>query len=93
MCNCNCHRDQFDASTRPRKRGGIIRFLVQMVFLYAVLVFGGGTLIQTGHPVAVEVGELLHTVLFVDPALQWAASEGHGILASGLHVLSEGWGG
>jgi hypothetical protein len=64
--------------------------LLQVALLYVVLVFGGGTLVNTGHPVAVEVGRLLHTVTLVEPAIYWAEAHDYGALAGGLRTLSHG---
>ncbi|MHC5023271.1 MAG: hypothetical protein ACYTGG_05095 [Planctomycetota bacterium] len=58
--------------------------------LYVLMVFGGGTLINTGHPVAVEVGRMLHLVTFVEPTISWADHAGHDALAGGLRVLAHG---
>ena len=65
--------------------------LLQLLMLYVVLVFGGGTLINTGHPVATEVGRIMHLVTFVHPAIHW--TDGHGLdpVADGLRVLSRGF--
>jgi hypothetical protein len=59
--------------------------------LYMVLVFGGGTLINTPHPVAQEVGKLLHTVTFIEPAIGWAQSNDYKALAGGLQTLAAGF--
>jgi hypothetical protein len=87
MCFCRCNNNDAD---RPRRGPGLFRMLFNLVLLYVLLVFGGGTLIQTGHPVAVEVGKIMHMVTFVEPTLQWADSEGHPIVAGGLRVLAHG---
>ena len=60
------------------------------VFVYVLLVFGGGTLINTGHPVAVEAGKLIHTVTLVDPTIYWAHEKGLDTIAGGLRTLSDG---
>ena len=49
MCDCQCQ------DRKPRRRLGVLSMVFQLALLYLVLVFGGGTLIHTGHPVAVEV--------------------------------------
>jgi hypothetical protein len=64
--------------------------LFQLALLYALLVFGGGTLIRTGNPIAVEAGLLLHTVTFVEPSIRWAENSGHDALAGGLRTLADG---
>jgi len=82
MCQCQC----------PQARRGFrpIAFLFNIVLAWAVLVLGGGTLINTGHPVAAEAGRLIQTVTFVEPAINWA--DGHDMqpLAKGLRVLQGG---
>jgi hypothetical protein len=60
------------------------------VLLYVGLIFTGGTLIHTGHPVAVETGRLIHTVTFVEPAIKWANSRGFAPLAYGLRTVADG---
>ena len=79
-CRCCRHRRRF----RP------VRTLVQLVLLYALLVFGSGTLINTGNPIAVELGRLVQLATFVHPSIDWAETNGHGTLAGGLRVLSNG---
>jgi hypothetical protein len=74
----------------PRRRSGLLSLLFQLVLLYAVLVFGGGTLIHTGHPVAVETGKLLQTITLVEPSIGWAESRGMDALAGGLRALANG---
>ena len=86
MCDCQCHQDQ-----EPRRRRSFLGTLVQIVLLYVLLVFGGGTLISSGHSVAREAGRLIHTVLLVEPSIHWAESGGHGTLAGGLRSLSHGF--
>ncbi len=81
-CPC-CH-------ATPRKPFGVFTWVFNVLFLYVLLVFGGGTLINTGHPIAVEVGQLLHLVTFVDPAIFWADSHGYEPLANAIRVLSDG---
>ena len=73
-----------------RRRGGILSFLVQIVFVYALMVFGGGTLINTGHPVAMEVGHILQLVTFVEPAIYWAQGAGYENISDGLRMLASG---
>lgn len=83
MCCCQCENE------RP-KRGGIFSAIVKLLLLYAVLVIGGGTLINTGHPVAVEVGQILHLVTFVEPASHWAHAQGFEPLAATIDFLAAG---
>ena len=73
-----------------RRRPGIFGMLFQVVALYAFLVFGGGTLTNVDHPVASEVGELLHVVTFVEPTIDWARGHGYRPLATGLRKLADG---
>jgi hypothetical protein len=73
-----------------RRRCGIFGVLLQLLLLYVLLVFGGGTLINTGHPVAVEAGRLMHTVTLVEPSIRWAESAGRYGVAKGLRVLAAG---
>jgi hypothetical protein len=75
---------------QPRRRVSFLSLLLQVLLLYVLLVFGGGTLIHTGHPVAVETGKLLHTVTLVEPSIYWAESGGHHALAGGLRMLAGG---
>ena len=76
--------------TSPRRRPGDFSILIQLLFVYVLLVFGGGTLINTGHPVAVEAGKLIHTVTLVDPTIYWANEKGLDTIAGGLRTLSDG---
>lgn len=80
---CNC---------RTRRGFHPVRMLFQIALLYVVLVFGGGTLVRTGNPVAVELGRLMHTVTLVQPAIHWADSRDYDALAGGLRTLSDGVG-
>ncbi len=82
MCPCPCCQQ-----VEPRRRFRPIAVLFQLVVLYMMLVLGGGTLINTGHPVAEEAGRLIQTVTLVDPAIQWADSHGLNPVAGGLPVL------
>lgn len=85
MCQCACCD-----KTEPRRGFRPIAFLVNMALLYLLLVGGGGTLINTGHPVAEEVGHLLQVVTFVEPTIHWAYSAGYEPLAHGIEVLAGG---
>ena len=84
MCECN-------ENGTARRRGGFLGTLFQVALLYVILVFGGGTLIGTGHPVAVEVGKLIHTITFVQPSTQWAVQSGYPHVAGGLRFLAHGF--
>ena len=79
-CKCCRHRPRF----RP------VKMLFQIALVYILLVFGSGTLMNTNHPVAIEVGKLMQLVTFVHPSIDWAESNGHDALAGGLRVLSRG---
>ncbi len=86
MCQCTC------CGFRETRRRGLrpIALLFNLVLAWLVLVVGGGTLINTGHPVASEAGRLIHTVTLVEPATLWADSQGLGPMANGLRLLSHG---
>ena len=73
-----------------RSCGGLISGLFKLVLLYVGLVFAGGTLINTGHPVAVESGRLIHTITFVEPTAHWLQSHGYGAIAYGMNALAGG---
>ena len=73
-----------------RRRCGVLGLLCHLVLVYVLLVFGGGTLINTGHPVAVEVGRIFQIVTFVEPSIYWAESSGHNVVAEGLRHLADG---
>jgi len=64
--------------------------LLNFVLAYVILVGGGGTLINTGHPVAVEAGKMVQTITFVQPTIHWAENTNHRVVAHGLRVLSNG---
>ena len=84
MSCCSC------CQSTPRRRLGVVTWVFNALLAYVLLVFGGGTLINTGHPIAVEVGQLLHLITFVDPAIYWADSHGYEPLANASRVLSDG---
>ena len=91
-CPC-CHArlaSNTCGSTSKRAGGGLISWLFQAMLIYVGLVFTGGTLINTGHPVAVETGRLLHTVTLVEPAIHWTQSHGYGIATYGLQAIAGG---
>ncbi|MHC4415383.1 MAG: hypothetical protein ACYS0G_08880 [Planctomycetota bacterium] len=85
MCRCQCCQEP-----APRRRFRPIALLVNLALAYLLLVVGGGTLINTGHPVATEAGRLLHTVTFVHPTITWADARGYEPLAHGLRVVANG---
>lgn len=86
---CGCAHEVH--ATAPLKRGdGLFATLFKLMMLYIVLVFGAGTLVNTGHPVAVEVGKLVQVVTFIDPAIDWAQSNQWHKVATGLRVLANG---
>lgn len=72
------------------RRSGPLGWLLKGIMLYIVLVVVAGTLINTGHPVAAEVGRILQTIMFVEPSIGWAESQGFSPLAQGLRMLSSG---
>jgi hypothetical protein len=76
---------------QPEKRGGtVLGWLFKFVMAYLILVFGGGTLMQTTNPTAKQVGQIMHTVTLVDPTIKWADAQGLKAVASGLRGLAEG---
>ncbi len=85
---CQCCPEQPTAA--PRRRFRPIAVLLNLVFAYVLLVVGGGTLINTGHPVAAEAGRLIQTVTFVEPAIAWGQSHGIKPVAYGLRILAGG---
>jgi hypothetical protein len=64
--------------------------MFRLFILYFVLVFGGGTLMNTNYPVAVEAGKIMQMVTFVDPTIRWAESKGYAGVAQGLKALAGG---
>ena len=86
MCNCAC-------SEHPEKRKGFRPFtmLLNAALLYVGLLVAGGTLVNTGHPVAAEAGHWLQLITFVEPTIHWAQSSGFDHMASGLQFLSAGF--
>ncbi len=85
-CQC-CQEQPTDA---PRRRFRPIAVLLNLVLAYVLLVLGGGTLINTGHPVAVETGKLMQLVTLVQPTIHWAKANDHDKVAGGLMVLAGG---
>jgi hypothetical protein len=82
-----CERGNNEAH---RDRCGLFCMLFQLVVLYAILVFGGGTLKSLDHPIAIETGRVFHTIAFVEPTIHWAEAREFDALAGGLRVLSHG---
>jgi hypothetical protein len=87
----HCHHCCQNDSAPPRRRRGFFSALVQLAVVYVMLLFGGGTLINTGHPVASEAGKLIHTVLFVEPTIRFTDGRGMHPVSHGLRVLSHGF--
>ena len=85
---CPCCQEQ--PTTTPRRRFRPIAVLLNLVLAYALLIVGGGTLINTGHPVAVEVGRIMQLVTLVQPTIHWAQANDHDTMAGGLTVLANG---
>ncbi len=83
-CECVYHQSQPQSGFRP------LSFLFRVLLLYVALVVTGGTLINTGHPVATEAGRLIQQFTFVDPAIAWADAKGLGGLAGGLRMMAGG---
>jgi hypothetical protein len=83
MCACDCSGNP--ATTRRFRPLG---FMFQVLAVYLLLVLGGGALLRTGHPVAIETGRLIHTVTFVQPTIHWAESRGFEGLAGGLRLVA-----
>ncbi len=84
QCAC-CGYDE------PKKRRfRPIALLFNFALAWLFLVVGGGTLINTGHPVATEAGRLIQTVTLIEPATAWADSKGYQPVATSLRVLSHG---
>ncbi len=84
QCAC-CGYEEKRKGFRP------LALLFNVALLYLALVVGGGTLINTGHPVAIEAGRILQTVTFVEPAIGWAQASGFDAMAGGLRFLSTGF--
>ena len=87
MCHCACCPDE---KTSPRRGFRPLALLFNLVLAWVLLVVGGGTLINTGHPVAIEAGKLIQTVTFVEPTILWAHGKGYEPIAGTLKVLQSG---
>jgi hypothetical protein len=89
MCSCEDRRQD-----RPRPRrsffGRLIRTTIEFVLVYLLLIFAGGTMMRTGHPVAVEAGKLVHTVTLVKPAIYYAQERDLHFVANGLRIVANG---
>ena len=89
-CHCCGEPNQQTIDEKPPKRFRPVAMLLNFVLAYILLVGGGGTLINTGHPVAVEAGRMVQTITFVKPTIHWAENSNHRGIAHGLRVLSNG---
>ncbi len=87
MSQCSCCG--YDEPNKRRFRP--IALMFNFAIAWLVLVVGGGTLINTGHPVATEAGRLIQTVTLVEPATIWADAQGYRPVAISLRVLSHGF--
>jgi hypothetical protein len=86
MCHCGCCVQ----SEPKKKRFRPMTFLFNAALAWLLLVVTGGTLMNTGHPVAAEAGHLLHVVTLIDPAIYWADMQGVEPVAHGLRFISHG---
>ena len=82
-CEC-CGPERPQAKFRP------LSLLFNITLSWLVLVIGGGTLIRTGHPVAIETGRIIQTVTFIQPTIRWAHHRGIDPLAHGLTMAASG---
>lgn len=89
-CNARFASAAPGSSCKGRCGGGLLSGLFKCLLLYVGLVFAGGTLIQTGHPVAVESGRLIHTIAFIEPATHWLQTHGYGAVAYGVQAIADG---
>lgn len=86
MCPC------YSCQNPPRRSfvGRIFSIAATLVIAYAGMLLVSGTLINTGEPLAVEVGRLMQTVTFVEPTIHWAETSEMDTLAKGIRFLSGG---
>ncbi len=84
QCSCCGYEEPKKRRFRP------IALMFNFALAWLMLVVGGGTLINTGHPVATEAGRLIQTVTMVEPATIWADNKGLQPVAHSLRVLSHG---
>lgn len=90
-CCTNCGHSQTPIVIQERRRGGgPLGFLLKTVVLYVLLLFGSGTLINTGQPVAVESGRLVQTLMFVEPTIRWTHQRGWDRISDAVQVLANG---
>lgn len=82
---CHCQE-----STARSRRPGLFKTAFVLLIIYAATVFTGGTLINTGHPIAVELGHILQLVTFVEPLTHWAYGAGIEPVGNVLSFLSGG---
>lgn len=79
------------AGQEVERRGvGPFGWLFRLFILYFVLAFGGGTLMNTNYPMAVEAGKMMQLVTFIDPTIHWAESKGYHGVANGLKAIAGG---
>jgi hypothetical protein len=86
MCPC------YSCQNPPRRSlaGRVVGLVATLAFTYVGLLLLSGTLINTGNPLAIEIGELVQVVTFVEPAIHWAQSSDLDTIANGLRLLSSG---
>lgn len=89
MSDRDCRSDNQNPA-KPRRRFSLFGLVFKILFVWALLVFTGGTLQHVNHPVAYETGRLIQTVTFVEPSIYWADSHGYRPLSSGLRFLANG---
>ncbi len=86
MSQCPC----CEQHTPPKKRFRPLALLFNLALAWLFLVGAGGTLMRTGHPVAVETGRIIQTVTFVEPTIHWADVRGIRPVSHGLRVVAGG---
>jgi hypothetical protein len=86
MCPC------YSCQNPPRRSivGRLFSFVATIALLYAGSLLVSGTLINTGHPLAIEIGELIQVVTFIEPTIYWADSNDMETVANGLRMLADG---